>query len=222
MQEAVTLETGFGQRVGRHFQDLLEAHGVEVRGGEQVARFEGEGERVERVVCESGLEIAAQAVVLGVGAVPDVMLARAAGLELGERGGVRCDASLRTSAPGIWAAGDVCEYDSVIHGRRLRVEHWEVALAQGRHAARAMLGDEAPYREVPYFFSDLGDWSAMEYVGPAASWDAEVVRGSMEDGAFSVFYGENGRVVATLSVGRPEDIDRGRDLIARGGTIDEI
>jgi len=222
MQESVTLETAFGAAVGRHFQDVLEAHGVEVHGGEQVARFEGAGERVERVVCESGLELDAGAVVLGVGAVPDVMLARAAGLETGDRGGVRCDARLRTSAPGIWAAGDVCEYESEIHGRRLRVEHWDVAIEQGKHVARAMLGDEAPYRVVPYFFSDLADWAALEYVGPAASWDAEVVHGSMADGEFSVFYGESGRVVAALSVGRPDDLDRGRDLIARGGSLDEV
>ena len=222
MQESVTLETGFGATVGRHFQDVLEAHGVEVHGGEQVARFEGAGERVERVVCESGLQLDAGAVVLGVGAVPDVMLARAAGLQTGDRGGVRCDARLRTSADGIWAAGDVCEYDSAVHGRRLRVEHWDVAIEQGKHVARAMLGDEAAYRVVPYFFSDLADWASLEYVGPAASWDAEVVRGSPDDGAFSVFYGENGRVVAALSVGRPEDLDRGRELIARGGTLDEL
>lgn len=222
MQEAVTLETAFGPAVGRHFQGVLEAHGVEVHGGAQVARFEGAGERVERVVCESGLTLEAGAVVLGVGAVPDVMLARAAGLELSDRAGVRCDAHLRTSAPGIWAAGDVCEYDSVIHGRRLRVEHWDVAIEQGKHVARAMLGIEAPYEVVPYFFSDLADWASLEYVGPAAAWDAEVVRGSLDDGEFSVFYGESGRVVATLSVGRPDDLDTGRELIARGGTLDEL
>ena len=69
---------------------------------------------------------------IGTGAVPDVMLARSAGLELGETGGVACSSTLETSAPGIWAAGDACEYDSVVHGRRLRIEHWEVAARPGR------------------------------------------------------------------------------------------
>ncbi|MCW2967498.1 MAG: FAD-dependent pyridine nucleotide-disulfide oxidoreductase [Solirubrobacteraceae bacterium] len=222
MQEEITLQTGFGEQVGRFFQGVLERHGVEVHGGEQVARFEGAGERVERVVCQSGKEIECGGVVLGVGAVPDVMLARAAGLELGERGGVRCDQGLRTSAQGLWAAGDICEYDSVVHGRTLRVEHWDVAIEQGKHVARAMMGLEAPYDVVPYFFSDLADWASMEYVGPAAQWDSEVVRGSLQDGEFSVFYGDAGRVVAALSVGRSEDLDLARRLIREHGSIDEL
>ena len=217
MQEDVLLSTGFGPTAGRWFQAVLEGRGVEVHGGEGVARFEGPSERVARVVCASGLELEADAVVLGVGAVPDVMLARSAGLELGETGGVRCDAGLRTSADGVWAAGDVCEYDSVLHGRRARVEHWDVAVEQGRHAARAMLGDEAPYAVVPYFFCDLADWASLEYVGVGGDWETEDVRGSMDDGAFSVFYGDAaGRVVGALSVGRSEDLDEARERIRAG------
>jgi 3-phenylpropionate/trans-cinnamate dioxygenase ferredoxin reductase subunit len=216
MQEDVTLERGFGKQVGGFFERVLAEHGVEVHGGQEVERFEGAGERVERVVCKSGLTLEAGAVVLGVGAVPDVMLARAAGLELGERGGVRCDAQLRTSAAGIWAAGDMCEYDSVLHGRPMRIEHWDVAIEQGKHVARAMLGDERPYDVVPYFFSDLADWTSMEYVGPAATWDDEEVRGSIDAGEFSVFYRHEGRVVAALSVGRSQDLDEARELIRTG------
>ena len=211
------LSTGFGELAGRHFQRVLEAHGVEVHGGEDVARFEGAGERVERVVCASGLTLDAEAVVLGVGAVPDVMLARSAGLELGETGGVRCDAALRTSADGLWAAGDVCEYDSVLHGRRLRIEHWDVAIEQGKHVARAMLGATGAYDVVPYFFSDLADWASLEYVGPARDWETEDVRGSMDEGAFSIFYGDAaGRIVAALSVGRPDDLEEAKRRIREG------
>lgn len=216
MQEQVTLETGFGAQVGGFFQRVLEEHGVEIHPGEEVERFEGAGERVERVVCKSGLEIEAGAVVLGVGAVPDTMLAKASGLELGDRGGIRCDAHLATSAERIFAAGDVCEYDSVVHGRRLRVEHWDVAIEQGKHVAHALTGDLRPYDVVPYFFSDLADWASMEYVGPAAAWDAEEVRGSIEAGEFSVFYRDRGRVVAALSVGRSGDLDEARELIRTG------
>ena len=78
---------------------------------------------------------------------------------------------------GIFAAGDVCSYESVIHGRRLRIEHWDVALQQGQHAAKGMLGETEPYRVVPYFFSDLSDWASLEYVGPAEKWDELVWRG---------------------------------------------
>ena len=106
---------------------------------------------------------------IGAGVMPDVMLARSAGLTLDEeRGGVLCDAQLRTSAPGVWAAGDVASYDSRPNGRRIRVEHWDVAFNHGKTVALNMLGQDAPHDVVPYFFSDLADWASLEYVGPAA------------------------------------------------------
>lgn len=219
MQEDVVFEASFGPVAGRHFQSVLEAHGVEVHGAQQVERFEGAGERVERVVCASGLELPADAVVIGVGAVPDVMLARGAGLELGvldpTHPGIRCDASLRTSADRIWAAGDVCEYDSVLHGRRARVEHWDVAIEQGKHVARAIQGAQDPYRVVPYFFSDLADWVSLEYAGLGGDADAEELRGSPEDGAFSVTYSDaSGQVSGCLAVGRGEDLEEAKRRIA--------
>jgi 3-phenylpropionate/trans-cinnamate dioxygenase ferredoxin reductase component len=211
------LSTGFGSQVGRYFRGVLESHGVTVETGETLARFEGPEEgRVERVVCESGRTVDCDLVVMGTGVVPDVMLARSAGLELGETGGVKCDATLHTSAEGIWAAGDICEYESAIHGRRLRVEHHEVALAQGRHVARSIMGSSEPYTEIPYFWSDLADWASLEYVGPAAEWDREVVRGSFEEGAFSVFYLAGGKVEGALTVGRSGDLDLARELMRSG------
>jgi 3-phenylpropionate/trans-cinnamate dioxygenase ferredoxin reductase subunit len=216
MQEAQPLERHFGPAVGRHVRGVLEAHGIEVLGGEEVERFEGDGERVARVVTRGGRELAAQAVVCGVGAIPDVMLARKAGLELGPLGGVRCDSRLRTSAPRVLAAGDMCEYESVVHGRSLRIEHEEVAIAQGAAAARTMLGADRPFEAVPYFFSDLSDWLSLEYVGPAWAWDEEVVEGSFEDGRFAVWYVEGGRVRAMLSAGGAGDLDRARDLVVAG------
>ena len=89
---------------------------------------------------------------------PDVTLARAAGLELGEAGGVSCSAGLESSVPGIYAAGDICEYDSPIHGGPMRIEHWDVAFNQGKTAALNMLGRGVEHDVVPYFFSDLADW----------------------------------------------------------------
>jgi 3-phenylpropionate/trans-cinnamate dioxygenase ferredoxin reductase component len=142
-----------------------------------------------------------------------VMLARKAGLALGELGGVVCDSRLRTSAEGVYAAGDMCEYDSIVHGRVMRIEHEEVAAAQGVTAARNMLGADVPHDEVPYFFSDLSDWASLEYLGPALSWDDEQVEGSVDDGAFAVWYREGDRVRAMLSVGGAGDLDRARELI---------
>ena len=227
MQEALPLERGFGPVAGRFVHDLLTAHGVEILAEADVAEFAGEGDGdsdapVDAVVCADGRRAEADLVVVGAGATPDVMLARKAGLELGESGGVACDRTLRTSAEGVWAAGDMCEYDSVVHGRRVRIEHEEVAAAQGRHAARAMLGSDEPYAVVPYFWCDLADWAKLEYVGPAAAWDEEIVRGEPAEGAFSVFYAHEGRVVAALAVGRSEDLDVARELIASGAGVDAL
>ena len=218
MQESEPMERGFGAHAGAWFRRVLEGHGVTVVGSDELARFEGDG-RVERVVTAAGRELPAQLVVLGVGVTPDVMLARGAGLELGQSGGIACDARLRTSADGVWAAGDVCEYDSVVHGRRIRVEHTEHAQAQGRYVAGAMLGDEAPYAVVPYFYSDLADWASLEYVGPAERWDEEVVRGSLDAGAFGVWYLEDGHVRGALSVGGALELDAACELIAGGGAV---
>jgi 3-phenylpropionate/trans-cinnamate dioxygenase ferredoxin reductase component len=213
MQEDVVLERTFGPEVGKHVQGVLEEHGITVHGGEEVEAFVGVEDRVRAVRTKSGLELPAQVVVVGAGVVPDVQLARAAGLELGESGGIKVDARMETSAPGIFAAGDAAEFASEVHpAGRLRVEHWEVAAAQGRRAAAAMRGAPLPPEEIPYFFSDLHDWLSYEYIGPARSWDRVVIRGAMKDGAFSAWYLDDGRVAAVLSVDRPKDLARGRDL----------
>jgi 3-phenylpropionate/trans-cinnamate dioxygenase ferredoxin reductase subunit len=220
MQEEVTLERVYGQEVGRFFQRVLEEHGVEINGSDELAGFEGTDGRVTRVLTAGGLSLEAGCVVIGSGVVPDVMLAKAAGLELGETGGVACSSRLETSVPGIYAAGDVCEYDSVVHGRRLRVEHWDVAFNQGKTVALNMLGRDVAHEEIPYFFSDLADWASSEYVGPGSG--EAVIRGSLDDGVFTAFYldPESGAVTAALSVGRSDDLDEARRMIKERATPD--
>jgi 3-phenylpropionate/trans-cinnamate dioxygenase ferredoxin reductase subunit len=213
-EEALPLSRGFGDTAGAYFRDVLTGHGVEWAGGDPLGAFEGSGERVEAVRTASGRMIAADMVVLGTGVTPDVMLARSAGLDLGERGGVRCSERLESSVPGIWVAGDSCEYESVIHGRPMRIEHWEVARGQGAAVARGILGSEQPFDDIPYFWSDLSDWASLEYVGPAERWDQEVVRGSVSDGEFSIFYLDGGRIAGALSVGRGDDLDIARRHLA--------
>ena len=212
MQEQITLERPFGAEVGGFFQRGLTDHGVTIHGGDELERFEGDDERVTRVVTKGGLELDADMVVIGAGVTPDVMLARGAGLELGESGGVKVSAQLESSTPGIYAAGDIAEYDSVVHGRRLRIEHWDVAFNQGKTAALNLLGRDVPHEEIPYFYSDLADWSSMEYVGPGAG--RTVVRGSMDDGEFTAFYLDDaGVVTAALTVGRSDDLEAARRFI---------
>jgi NADPH-dependent 2,4-dienoyl-CoA reductase/sulfur reductase-like enzyme len=218
MPEDGPLSLGFGPTAGAFFAGVLRDHGVDWVAGEGLGRFEGEG-RVSRVVTESGRVLETDMVVMGTGAAPDVMLARSAGLELGETRGVACSATLETSAEGIWAAGDACEYDSVVHRRRLRIEHWEVARAQGAAVAGYLQGASEPYDEVPYFWSDLADWCTLEYVGPAAEWDQEVMRGSPESGEFTIYYLSGGRVGGALTVGRSEDLDRARELMRSGEPV---
>jgi 3-phenylpropionate/trans-cinnamate dioxygenase ferredoxin reductase component len=209
--EEAPMALQFGAQVGGVIRGLLAEHGVDVRPGEQAEKLAGEGETVDTVVCASGLEVECQAVLIAVGAVPDVMLARQSGLALGERGGVTCSATLETSAPGIYAAGDICEYESVLHGRPMRIEHFEVAVAQGRCAARNILGAGEDFREVPYFWSDLADWLTLESVGPAdEGWDEEEVRGSLAERDFSVLYRRGGRIVGAVTAGRSADLDEAR------------
>jgi 3-phenylpropionate/trans-cinnamate dioxygenase ferredoxin reductase subunit len=219
MQEQITLERGFGQAAGRFFQELLESHGVTVHGEDELERFEGDG-RVAKVLTKSGLELPAELVVIGAGVAPDVQLARGAGLEMGEAGGVRCSSRLASSAPGVYAAGDICEYDSPVHGRPLRIEHWDVAFNHGKTTALNMLGRDVPHETVPYFYSVLGDWGELEYVGPAREWDEEIVRGSLEDESFTTWYLRDGRLVAALTFGRSDDLDHARRLLVESPTLD--
>jgi 3-phenylpropionate/trans-cinnamate dioxygenase ferredoxin reductase component len=219
MQEELTLERGFGPGAGRFFHELLQAHGVTIHGRDELERFEGEG-RVAKVVTKSGLELPAEAVVIGAGVTPDVQLARGAGLQMGDGGGVSCSSRLESSAPGVYAAGDICEYDSPLHGGPLRIEHWDVAFNHGKTAALNMLGRDVPHETVPYFFSVLGDWAELEYVGPAREWDEEIVRGAMDEGSFTTWYVKDGRLVAALTVGRSDDLDHARRLMAEHTELD--
>jgi 3-phenylpropionate/trans-cinnamate dioxygenase ferredoxin reductase subunit len=219
MLEDITLESPFGKEVGGFFHRLLESHGVTIHGGDELERFEGES-RVSKVVTKTGRELDADLVVIGAGVTPDVTLARAAGLDLTDSGGVNVSARLEASCPDVYAAGDIADYDSVVHGRSLRIEHWDVAFNQGKTVALNMLGRNVSHEEIPYFFSDLADWSGLEYVGPGSG--RVVVRGSMDDGDFTAFYlGDDGVVAAALTVGRSDDLEAARRFIREKSAPDE-
>src|SRR5215213_5602583 len=219
MIEEVTLERHFGVDVGRFVMDSLRQRGVEIHGADELDRFEGADGRVTRVVSKGGVDLEGSCVVLGTGVVPETMLARQAKVELGERGGIKCSSRLETSVPGVFAAGDVAEYDSPLHGRPALVEHHEVAIAHGRTAALNMLGRDAGHEEVPYFWSDLSDWATLEYVGVGSG--EPVLRGSTDGGDFSAFYlADDGRLVAALTTRGGDDLDHARRLIAARATPD--
>jgi 3-phenylpropionate/trans-cinnamate dioxygenase ferredoxin reductase subunit len=193
---AVPLETVLGPTIGALYADLHRGRGVELLTGVELEALEGAG-RVERVRLADGRTIDCAAVLVGVGVVPRTALAEAAGLAVDN--GVLVDATLRTSAPQVYAAGDVANAVHPFYGRRVRVEHWANALNQGPAAARNMLGCEEPYDRIPYFFSDQYD-VGMEYTGLATGSDQVVLRGDLASRELIAFWIADGRVAAGMNV----------------------
>jgi 3-phenylpropionate/trans-cinnamate dioxygenase ferredoxin reductase subunit len=221
MLEELPLQRVLGDQLGDWTLRRLQGLGVELNAGESLARFDGDGERVTAVVCESGLSIETDVVVIGAGVHPETTLAKAAGLTIGPRGGILTDAGLRASAPDVFAAGDVAEWYSSAHEDHIRVEHWDVAFNHGRTAAINMLGGDLAHEVVPYFWSDLADVE-IESVGPAYGWDRTIVRGRPDGDEFSVWYLQGSYVAQVAAVGRSQDIDVARRLLsARKDLTDE-
>jgi 3-phenylpropionate/trans-cinnamate dioxygenase ferredoxin reductase subunit len=186
----------FGEEIGRFYRDVHAQHGVELVLGDGVQSFEGSGS-VARVNTTSGKTIGCDFVLVGIGVEPRVDLAREAGLAVDN--GIVVDERLRTSALTVLAAGDVANAWHPFFELRIRVEHWANALNQGPAAARSMLGDEAAYDRLPYFYSDQYD-VGMEYSGHATEWDRVVFRGDRDGGEFIAFWLQDGRVVAGMNV----------------------
>jgi 3-phenylpropionate/trans-cinnamate dioxygenase ferredoxin reductase component len=184
-----------GPEIGAVYRDLHAAHGVELRLGRTAASLTGTTS-VEQVHLSDGTALPAEVVVAGIGAVPQLDLARSAGVGLA--GGVLVDRYLATTDPRIHAAGDIAAVPYPRFDARIRLEHWSAALNQGPIAARNMLGQAMPYDRVPYFFSDQYDLG-MEYRGYAPTWDEVVLRGSPASGSFLAFWCRGGRVVAAMN-----------------------
>jgi 3-phenylpropionate/trans-cinnamate dioxygenase ferredoxin reductase subunit len=190
------LERVLGPEVGSFYRDVHADHGVELALGEGVDAFEGDG-AVERVRTSGGRAFECDFVLVGIGVQPRVDLARDAGIELDD--GIVVDERLTTSAPNVFAAGDVAHAWHPFFGERIRVEHWANALNQGPAAARAMLGEAVSYDRLPYFYSDQYD-VGMEYSGYARRWDDVVFRGDPAGGEFVAFWLRDGRVAAGMNV----------------------
>lgn len=210
------LERVLGTEMGTFFRDVHADRGVELHLGVGVEAFRG-GEAVEEVVLADGTVLAAEAVVVGIGATPRVELAEGAGIELGN--GVVTDEHMATSAPGVFAAGDVADAWHPRLGRRLRLEHWSSALNQGPCAARNMLGAGAVYDRVPFFFSDQYD-VGMEYTGHATGWDRLVYRGDPAGGKFIVFWMRDDRLLAGMNVNVWDVRDAIAGIVASGRPVD--
>ncbi|HEV2782778.1 MAG TPA: FAD/NAD(P)-binding oxidoreductase [Actinophytocola sp.] len=205
-----------GDTIAAVFRDLHTEHGVQWRFGADVAELTGSDGRVTGVRLGDGSTLPADVVVVAVGAVPRVELAHAAGLELSDSvpgGGVDTDATLRTSAPDVYAAGDIAAQYHPKYDRRVRVEHWANAKDQGTHVAGNLLGGSDPYTAIPYFFSDQYDLG-MEVRGLANPFrDELVVRGSLETREFIAFWLRERRVRAAMNVNMWDDGDALQALV---------
>jgi 3-phenylpropionate/trans-cinnamate dioxygenase ferredoxin reductase component len=193
------LQRVLGRQVARVFADLHIDNGVDLRCGVQVSEITGRG-RADGVRLADGKHIPADVVIVGVGITPNTQLASAAGLEVDN--GVWVNAQLRSSDPDIFAAGDVANAFHPLLGKHIRVEHWANALNQPQTAARAMLGQDASYDLVPYFYTDQYDLG-MEYAGYVEpdGYDEVVFRGDVAGREFIAFWlGEGRRVLAGMNV----------------------
>ena len=213
--EAGICDRVFPARMASHLVDFYREKGVEMLGQSKVTGIEG-GEGGATVTLGDGRQLAADRVVAGIGIVPDVELARAAGLAVDN--GILVDENLQTTADGIYAAGDVANYPDAVLGLRRRVEHADAARAMGRAAGRNMAGAGEPYHYLPMFYSDLFELG-YEAVGQCDSrleiiedWQEEFKKGVL-------YYMQDGRVRGVLMVDIWEKVDEARGLIQAGERV---
>jgi 3-phenylpropionate/trans-cinnamate dioxygenase ferredoxin reductase subunit len=219
-----------GDEVAAFFRDVHEAHGVTFHFGVGVHEFGGAAGRVSHAVLTDQTEIPADLILVGVGIQPNVELAGSAGIEVDN--GVVTDEYLRTSDPDIYAAGDVASFRHPMLGQRIRVEHWANALNGGPAAAASMLGGDAPYDRVPYFYSDQYTSApsiGMEYSGYVApnGYDGVVFRGSSDlapdaSPEFLAFWTQQGRVLAGMNVNIWDAQDDIQALVRAGYAGQEV
>jgi 3-phenylpropionate/trans-cinnamate dioxygenase ferredoxin reductase subunit len=214
---SVPLERVMGTEVGAIYSDIHTDQGVQMLMGTGVEAFEGDG-AVERVRTSDGRELECDFAVVGVGVEPRTWLAAQAGIAVDN--GILVDEHLQTSAPGVFAAGDVANSHHPFYGERIRVEHWANALNQGPAAARTMLGHDTPYKRLPYFFSDQYD-VGMEYSGFARNWDRVIFRGDPATREFVAFWLVDDRIVAGMNVNVWDVTDPIKRLISERVTVDD-
>ena len=214
------LQRVLGRQVAQVFAALHRDNGVDLRGGVQVTEITGSGGKADGVRLADGGHVGADMVIVGVGITPNCDLASAAGLEIDN--GIWVNAQLRSSDPDIFAAGDVANAFHPLLGKHIRVEHWANALNQPQTAARSMLGRDAAYDLVPYFYTDQYDLG-MEYAGYVEpdGYDQVVFRGDVEGREFIAFWlGDRGRVLAGMNVNIWDVNDAIQALVRSGRPVD--
>jgi 3-phenylpropionate/trans-cinnamate dioxygenase ferredoxin reductase component len=209
-----------GHEAAAVFANLHRDHGVDLRLGVQVAEITGKNGKVSGVRLADGSHVEADAVIVGVGVIPNTALAQEAGLEVDN--GIRVDARLQSSDPDIYAAGDVANAFHPVLGKNIRVEHWANARYQPVTAAKAMLGQDVSYDRVPYFYTDQYDLR-MDYFGyvEPGEHDDVVFRGDLEARNFVAFWMAGDKVLAGMHVNRVDLTRHVRKLVESGGKVDK-
>jgi len=210
------LEHVLGAQVADVYKQAHLDNGVRLVSG-RVARLIGKG-GVETVETHDMRRLPADLVLVGVGAAPRIDLADGAGLGI-QRAAVAVDERLRTSAPGIYAIGDVASAWNPRYGRSLHLEHWDNAIEQGKAVSKSILGQEVSYNRVPYLYSDQYDLG-MEYRGYAPEWDDVVVRGDLQRREFHAFWLQRGRVAAAMNVNLWDDGEDLQSLVESRAFVD--
>ncbi|CDX50742.1 Rhodocoxin reductase [Mesorhizobium plurifarium] len=199
--------------IAAHVRQRLEAIGVRILTGTTVARLEGEGGRVSAAITSGGERLPAQMVIIGIGVVPNVELAEAVGLAIGN--GIRVDQHMQSSVPEILAIGDAASYRHWFTGGDVRLESVQNATDQARLAARSILGHAEPFMAVPWFWSDIGDMK-LQMVGLTQGGDHHVVLGDLAENKFSIYHYAGNRLLGIESVNRPADHMLGRKMLGAG------
>ena len=224
------LHAVLGDEVAALFADLHRAHGVDLRTGVTLGGIRGtpNGAEVDVQIDGDSDTVTVDRLLVGIGAVPDVHLAESAGITV--ENGVRTDARLRTSADGVYAAGDVANADHPVLGHPLRVEHWDTAIQHGKVVAANLLGKETEHDALPYFFTDQYDLG-LEYVGNPGpeGFDRVVVRGttgvsdeSSDGGRFTAWWLRGPKVVAGMHVNDWDAIDQVRRVVGTEVDADRL
>jgi 3-phenylpropionate/trans-cinnamate dioxygenase ferredoxin reductase subunit len=212
----VPLRRVLGEEIGETYAQIHRDNGVDLRLGEGVERIEG-NVRVEAVVGTSSTRYPADLVVIGVGIVPNVELAQDAGITCDN--GIVVDDHCRTSHPNVFAAGDVANRPDDYSGGRIRTEHFQNAQNQGPAAARSMLGIEAPFQEVPWFWSDQYDVN-LQMLGYTSPDVDKIIRGNFEQRDAIAFFLHGDLVIAAIAMNRGKDVSVTRRLIERKVSVD--
>ncbi|WP_376702045.1 FAD-dependent oxidoreductase [Mesorhizobium sp. ISC25] len=199
--------------IARHVRQRLEATGVRILTGTTIERLEDENGRVSVAITSSDERLPAQMVVIGIGVVPNVELAEAAGIAIAN--GIRVDQQMRTSVPEILAIGDAASYRHWFTGGDVRLESVQNATDQARLAARTIVGHADNYSAVPWFWSDIGDMK-LQMVGLISGGDSHVVLGDVAENKFSIYHYAGSRLLGIESVNRPGDHMLGRKMLGAG------